>query len=398
MTERLYYTDPDCLEFEAAIADVEEVGGRTIVRLDRTAFYPTSGGQPFDTGRLDEARVVDVIDEDGTIAHVVQPPAGTLRQGERVTGRIDAERRRDHMQQHTGQHILSAAFVRLHDVPTVSFHLGGISSTIDLAGEVTRDAIDAAETVANRVIWENRPVTTRFVSGEEATSLPLRKPSQRAGTLRLIDIAEWDLSACGGTHVARTAEVGVIAIRAWERYKGGTRVTFVCGQRALRSHRELRDIISHAARALSVAPAEMADAVEKLIADARASRKTTRMLSEELITCRVAVLASRAEHVAGVDLVVAALEDADAVALRHAATSLVDACGRVVVLLTTSQPASLVVARSADVTAVDASALVRYLAGHFGGNGGGKPELAQGGGFNADRDSVAREVATFLFT
>ncbi|MPZ16786.1 MAG: hypothetical protein GEV06_02545 [Luteitalea sp.] len=395
MTERLYYTDPDCLEFEATIVGITHEEGRTLVYLDRTAFYPTSGGQPFDTGRLNETRVVDVIDQEHRVAHVIDA-ARTLEDGERVTGRIDHERRRDHMQQHTGQHILSASFVRLQDVPTLSFHLGSSTSTIDLAREVSRSAIEAAEEAANGVIWENRPVNIRFVSGDEGEALPLRKPPQRAGTLRLIDIADWDLSACGGTHATRTGEIGAIVIREWERYKNGTRITFVCGQRALRSHRELRDVVSHASELLSVASADVDTAVERLVAEARDLRKVTRTLSQELSTVRAAALAERAEPVAGVDLLVAVLEGADASALRTAAASLTATSGRVVVLLTEARPAAIVVARSADATGVDASRLLGQLADRFGGRGGGKRELAQGGGVDADRDAVAREVRRFL--
>ncbi|MGH9163722.1 MAG: alanyl-tRNA editing protein [Vicinamibacteraceae bacterium] len=398
MTERLYYTDPTCLEFEASIVGIAQEEGRTLVRLDRTAFYPTSGGQPTDTGRLDEARVVDVLDREEAVVHVVEAPAETLGIGARVLGRIDGERRRDHMQQHTGQHVLSAAFVRLHDVPTVSFHLGSSTSTVDLAREVSGDAIEAAEEAASRVVWENRPVSVRFASEDEAVSLPLRKPSQRAGTLRLIDISDWDLSACGGTHVARTGEIGAIVVCDWERYKSGTRITFVCGRRALRRHRELRDAVSRASALLSVAPADVDTAVEKLVADARDLRKATRTLSQELSAMRAAALAERAEHVAGVELLVALLEGADAAALRTAAASLTAAPGRVVVLLTEARPAAIVVARSADAAGVDASALLRHLVDRFGGKGGGKRELAQGGGIDADRDAVAAEVARILTT
>lgn len=396
MTERLYYTDPDCLEFEASIVDITHEAGRTLVHLDRTAFYPTSGGQPFDTGRLNEARVIDVIDQEEVVAHVVDAPAGALGDGQRVVGHIDAERRRDHMQQHTGQHVLSAAFVRLHDVPTVSFHLGSSASTIDLARDVSSAAIEAAEEAANRVIWENRPVSIRFASEDEAVSLPLRKPPQRAGTLRLIDIASWDLSACGGTHVARTGEIGAILVREWERYKNGTRLTFVCGRRAVRSHRQLRDVVSHASELLSVAAPDVDTAVEKLVAEARDLRKATRSLSEELSAMRAAALAERAERVAGMELLAAVLEGADAGALRGAAASLAAAPGRVVVLLNEARPAAIAVARSGDVTGVDASKLLRHLVDRFGGKGGGKRELAQGGGIDADRDAVAREVTRFL--
>ena len=220
MTNRLYYTDPYLQAFDATVTAVDRVGDRTVVALDRTAFYPTSGGQPYDTGTLGALRVVDVFDrDDGSIAHVVEgiPP----QPGQQVRGEIDWRRRFDHMQQHTGQHVLSAAFEHLFRVRTVSFHLGADVSTIDLARETTAAEIDAAEREANRVVWEDRPVTIRFASAEEAASLPLRKEPKREGTLRLIDVERFDLSACGGTHVARTGAIGIIAVAAWERFKGG---------------------------------------------------------------------------------------------------------------------------------------------------------------------------------
>ena len=196
MTERLYYTDPYQTEFEAVVERAEPRGGHLAVVLNRTAFYPTSGGQPYDTGTISGAAVVDVIDtEAGAIEHLVE---GRLEAGQSVHGAIDWARRFDHMQQHTGQHVLSAAFDRLHGARTISFHLGRDTSTIDLEREVSPALIAAAEDEANRIVWQNDPVAIRFVSDEEAARLPLRKPPAREGTLRLIEIAGFDLSACGG--------------------------------------------------------------------------------------------------------------------------------------------------------------------------------------------------------
>ena len=227
MTERLYYNDPYLTEFDALVIDVGDVGGRTGVVLDRTAFYPTSGGQPFDTGTIGGARVVDVVDkDDGSIVHVVEgeaasglgAPAFALsatpgrRGSELVSGRIDWGRRFDHMQQHTGQHVLSAAIDRVCGVRTESFHLGADAATIDLARELTTAEIAASEDAANDVVWADRPVTIRFVDAADAAALNLRKESVRIGTLRIVDVDGFDVSACGGTHVRRTGAIGVIAI------------------------------------------------------------------------------------------------------------------------------------------------------------------------------------------
>ena len=252
MTDRLYYNDPSLREFEATVTGVERAGDRLRVALDRTAFYPTSGGQPFDTGTLGQLRVIDGVDDNGgTIAHVVEN--GALEVGDPVHGAIDWPRRFDHMQQHTGQHVLSAAFEHLFQVRTLSFHLGVAASTIDLAREMAADEIAAAEGEANRIVWEDRPVAIRYASGEEAAALKLRKEPVRSGTLRLVEVEGFDLSACGGTHVARTGAIGVIAVGAWERFKGGQRIEFLCGGRALERFRRMRDAVTAGVRLLSVA-------------------------------------------------------------------------------------------------------------------------------------------------
>ena len=201
MTERLYYIDPYLAEFDANVLRVEPHEGRLAAVLDRTAFYPTSGGQPFDTGRLGPATVIDVVDrDDDVILHVVEGP---LEPGP-ARGTIDWNRRFEHMQQHTGQHVLSAACDRLFNARTDSFHLGSVSSTIDLNRPLSPRELERAEDEANRIVWEDRPVGIRFADAEEAARLPLRKEPARKGKLRLIEVADFDISACGGTHVART--------------------------------------------------------------------------------------------------------------------------------------------------------------------------------------------------
>ena len=204
MTERLYYTDPYLTEFDGTVLRVERHDGRPAAVLDRSAFYPTSGGQPFDVGRLGDAAVVDVVDrEDGVILHVVEREIATGP----VHGVVDWARRFEHMQQHTGQHVLSAAFDHLLGARTESFHLGSASSTIDLNRTVTSAEIERVEDEANHVVWEDRLVAIRFVDAEEAARLPLRKEPVRTGKLRIIEVQDFDVSACGGTHVARTGSM-----------------------------------------------------------------------------------------------------------------------------------------------------------------------------------------------
>jgi len=273
MTERLYYDHPDCREFDATVVRVERRAEGRAVWLDRSAFYPTSGGQPFDTGRLGPFAVVNVEDEDDDVVHLVQGE-GELPAGQALRGVIDWDRRLDHMQHHTGQHVLSAAIVRRCQVPTLSFHLGRDVSTIDLARELSPADLAAAEDDANRVMAENRPVTIRYAGAEEAATLGLRKASTRTGTLRLVEVEQFDLSACGGSHVRQTGAIGGLVVTAAERFKGGQRISFVCGGRAVRSHRQLRETVAAGVRLLSVLPSELPAAIERLQHDVRDQART----------------------------------------------------------------------------------------------------------------------------
>jgi len=378
MTNRLYYTEQYRTEFDATVVAVDTVAGCTHVTLDQTAFYPTSGGQPYDTGTLGGGAVSEVIDrEDGTIAHVT---SGSPKVGEVVRGVIDWARRFDHMQQHTGQHVLSAAFDRLFGVRTESFHMGALSATIDLAREVSAAEVETAEDEANRIVWEDRPVTIRFATAEEAAKMPLRKESIRTGPLRLIDVGDFDLSACGGTHVARTGAIGVIAVGGWEKFRGGSRVEFLCGGRALNRFRLWRDSLAATQKFLSVAPEEMAAAVERMQGDSKAQQRTLRGFQEKLATHEAHALLGKIGDRA---VIVEALDGWDAQGLKAIAVAAAAAePNAVVALFSTTTPALVVIARGHAATA-DAGAMLKALVAQFGGKGGGKPDLAQGGGLVA---------------
>ena len=387
MTERIYYSEPYRRSFDATVLSVDTVAGHTQVTLDQTAFYPSSGGQPFDTGTLGGAAVTDVIDrEDGAIAHIV---SGDLKVGEVITGEIDWARRFDHMQQHTGQHVLSAAFDRLFGVRTESFHMGQVSSTIDLAREVSDSEIARAEDAANTVVWEDRPVTIKFATAEEAARMGMRKESARTGKLRLIDVQDFDLSACGGTHVERTGAIGVIAVGSWEKFKGGSRVEFLCGGRALQRFRTWRGALAAMQKHLSVPPIDMAASIERMQEDAKGATRSIRAFQEKLATHEAHALAAKGFPVIEV------IDGWDAQGIKSIAAAITAADpNAVVALFTATTPAQVVVARGADAK-VDAGALLKQLAAKFGGKGGGKPDLAQGGGLNAPVDqlvSYAKEI------
>ena len=397
-SDRLYYTDAYLIEFDAVVRDAVQEGNRWKVVLDRTAFYPTSGGQPFDTGTLDEAAVVDVFEqEDGTVAHMIDRE---LEKNSRVRGHIDWDRRFDHMQQHTGQHLLSAAFEREADARTVSFHLGTSAATIDLDKELSADVIAHVEDAANRSLWENREVCVKFATAAEAAKLPLRKDPARAGELRIIEIDGYDMSACGGTHVARTGAIGVIAISGYERFKGGQRVEFLCGARAVRAFRAFKASVNGAVRLLSVLPEELPSAIEKLQTAARSQQRAQETLQERLAALEAARLAAGAEKIAGASVVAAVVPGWDALGLKKLASAVVAAPATAAVLLSSDTPALVVVARSADL-ALDTGAVLRTLLERFGGKGGGKGALAQGGGLVGDPSSIldaARAEITALVT
>jgi alanyl-tRNA synthetase len=393
MTIRLYYTDAYLSTFTATVTDVITVDGRSAVVLDRTAFYPTSGGQPFDTGWLGGLRIEDVVDlEDGRVAHLVGAP---LPLGAEVNGVVDWPRRFEHMQQHTGQHVLSAAFVRALGARTESFHLGSEVSTIDFGTSLSPGQIAAAEDEANRVVWEDRPVRVRFVSDADAAALPLRKEPARGGELRLVDIEGVDLTACGGTHVTSTGAIGMIAVAGSERFKGGTRLEFVCGGRALGWFRRQRDIVVAAVRHLSVLPSELPGAILRLQDDLKAHRQATRGLQQRLARYDAQACVARGCAADGLRAVIERVEGWDAAGLKALATEIAAHPGHAAVLVSGDTPALVVIARSANV-GLDATAVLKALTARFGGKGGGRPELAQGGGLAAPHAEILSEARALL--
>jgi len=392
-TERLYYNHPDTRTFDATVVRSEPRGDLVAVWLDRTAFYPTSGGQPFDTGLLGGATVVDVQDdEQGDVVHLVgeAPPAV----GAVVQGSIDWERRFDHMQQHTGQHVLSAVLEHAFGARTLSFHLGSDTCSIDVDRELSPAQIAEGELGANQAVWLDLPVTIRYASEDEARALPLRKESARTGTLRLIEIEGLDLSACGGTHVGHTGSIGQVALASWERFKGGQRIEFLCGRRALGRFQRLRDISAASIRLLSVLPTELPAAIERMQNDAKEQKRILAVLQTDLAKYEAAELAARAEELPPGRVVLQAI-DGDAVRLRTLATAIAANPGVLAVLVSSTSPVLAVAARAADL-AVSCHDLIGALVKEFGGRGGGKPDLAQCGGLQAAPAAVLAFVRARL--
>jgi alanyl-tRNA synthetase len=336
--------------------------------------------------------VQEVFDNhEGRVVHVVD---AELEKNSRVRGHIDWRRRFDHMQQHTGQHLLSAALEREVGARTVSFHLGVSASTIDLDKELPVEQVLRVEEVANRVLWEDREVSVRSVTAQEAATLPLRKDPARSGDLRIIEITDYDLSACGGTHVCRTGAIGVIAVSGTERFKGGLRVQFVCGERARLAYRALKAAVDGSVRLLSVLPEELPGAIEKLQLAARAQQKSQEALAERLAIHEAAALAAGGEKAGPATLVVAIVSGWDAVGLKRLASAVVDRPATAAVLLSAESPVLAVASRSRDLP-IDSGEVLGKLLNRFGGRGGGKGAMAQGGGLSgssADIVAAARDA------
>jgi alanyl-tRNA synthetase len=371
MTERLYYTDSYLCEFRARVVE-RSADGRTVY-LDRSAFYPASGGQPFDRGSIAGVEVVEVVDEDDRIAHRLAAP---LAAGEEVGATVDWARRFDHMQQHSGQHLLSAVFEELFGLHTVSFHLGAESATIDLeGGPLDARTLLEAEQRANKIVFENRPLDVRF---EEAAQVQgLRKASEREGTLRIVSIDGLDRSACGGTHVRGTGEIGVILLRRLEKIRQSVRVEFVCGGRAVRRARADFEALSRVSQVFSAALDEVPAMVAAQVEAAKAGEKARRRVELELAAYQGKELyQTTTPGPDGVRRVMQRLDRGNLEDLRAVAQSFT-AQPMSVFVATLKDPPSALLAASTD-SGVDAGKVLKAALTEAGGRGGGNARIAQG--------------------
>jgi alanyl-tRNA synthetase len=381
MTDRLYYHDSFLYDFDARVVEALTRDGKHAVVLDRTAFYPTSGGQVHDLGVLtadgQQIAITEVADEeDGRILHIASAP---LAVGMQVHGAVDAARRRDHVQQHSGQHVLSAAFIQLFNMPTVSFHMGEESCTIDLeSAGLSAAQAEKAELLANEVIAEDRPVGIRFVPLEEARQLGLRKlPPKQTGDLRLIDITDFDLTACGGTHVRATGQIGSILLRKIEKVKQGVRVEFVCGLRAVNTARRDYTTLTEAAALYSSHIYDLPEQVRKSQAEAKAASKAQHKLLEELAELSAERLL--AQTVGSPQLITQFFPERDALFIKLLAQKLTAGKSNVIALLAsgTGQP-TLVFAQTPGQKS-NMGQLMKDAMAQLGGRGGGSADMAQGG-------------------
>ena len=380
MDKRLYYKDAYCTRFTAQVAERLTHEEQPAVRLSRSAFYPTSGGQPHDTGSLGGTAVVDVqFGAEGAVLHVLAEP---LPEGmESVRGEIDWWRRYDHMQQHSGQHLLSQVFYRRLGLETVSVHFGDALNTVDLDGPPLSAAQMAdVEKAANGLVWENRPIRAYWVSEAERDKVPLRRAPAVAGATRIVEIDKFDWSACGGTHVRRTGEIGVIALVRVEKHRGRSRVHFVCGGRALADAARRRGLLAEAAGLLDSGVDDVPELVSKQQEALRGAERELKALRDGLVAYQARELLAEAETVGGVRLVAREMADSEPSAVQGLARALISEAG-VVALLGCARggKATVVFARSEDCS-VHVGNLLRDTLRAFGGGGGGRPDFAQGGG------------------
>ncbi len=396
-TVKLFHEDPYLTRFTAQVVSCTQQGASWDVVLDRTAFYAEAGGQPSDQGTLGGRQVLSVReDEDGTITHTVDAPLS----GE-VQGEIDWLQRLDHMEQHTGQHLLSGAFEQLFDAETVSWHLGADSCTVDLGIEgLSSEQIDRIEEECNRVIRAGLPVVTHLVDQDGVAKLPLRKPPTVTENIRVVEISGYDWSACAGTHVRNTGELGLLKVKAWEKNKKSTRVYFLVGRRALQDYAQLDRMTRDLCRGLSMAVSDLPKFVERAQAESSSLRKQVKVLQEQLLEIEAERLLSEARRIGGariLRMVIGArpLDEVKLLAAKVAAHP-----QTIAVFGTKGALPNIVLYRSLDLR-LDVGAIIKQVLPMIDGRGGGSPVQAQGGGTRPEMleqalDTLIQRIAELL--
>jgi len=391
-TERLYYHDAYATEMSAQLLAVTEYKGQPAWVLDQTIFYPTSGGQPFDRGTLGGHQVVDVVAEkDGTIYHLLTSETPDAQPDSTVEGTIDWPRRYDHMQQHSGQHLLSQIFYQELGYETVSVHFGDEESTLDLDVEaITTDELSQIESAANTLVYANKPITAYFVNDSELASVPLRRPPKVTGKIRIVEIEGFDYSACGGTHCHTTSELGPIKLLRTERRRGQSRVTFLCGWRAVRDYQQRHETLVQAAQLFSTDISQVPVLIERNLAQLKELQGQVSQLQETQLSHDAAALIQQNEVVGDYRLICQQFEEREVNQIKLLANYLRETA-QTVALLTVANADKLtaIFARSDDLS-YHMGNLLKTTLNEFGGGGGGRPELAQGGGV------VAQDAVPFL--
>ncbi len=387
-TQRLYYDDSYTTEFNAKVLESTTVDNRSGIILDRTYFYPTGGGQPFDTGTLNGISVVDVFtrDEDKAVVHIL---AESLSATE-VTGKLDWKRRFDFMQHHTGQHILTQAFVQTMAINTVGFHLSPDSVTIDLdTSPLTDEQIDAAEDVANQIIYENRAVHIRIQDLDDTEGVRIRRIPRHLLTegLRIIEVEGFDTTACGGTHVAHTGEIGLVKILKVEKRGEKTRIEFLCGSRALNDYREKNRLANHLTVDLNCKFSETPHILANIREDLKTTQAALKVATFQLIENEASQLYNAALRSNNIVIITAAFENRGAAEIKNLASRLAANSKTIILIASTGEKVQFCFARSEDLS-IDMGKLLREQLATLGGRGGGQPNFAQGGGISIEIEAL----------
>ena len=392
MAKKLYLDHQYVRKFSSPVIRHTAAKGKPAIILEQTLFYPTSGGQPHDTGTINRVPVIDVFeDENHEIVHLLAEPLKVTE----VCGRINWERRLDHMQQHTGQHLLSQAFMQTCDAETISFHLGDKSSTLDLkrAG-FSIDKIAAVEIFANRIIYENRRVIAHIVGKNELDQYPVRRPPAVDDNIRIVEIKDFDFSPCGGTHCSRTGEIGIVKIRRFENYKGGSRIHFICGLRALREYQRKSEILKQIGESLSTGETELYKNIIKNRDDLKFLKREHSNLKKQLLDYEAKDLFSERKKADNINVIEKIFEDRDPKELKILGQKVLDKFPSTVILFgaKTAEKSYLLFLRSEGIQC-DMGQLMQKACAVINGRGGGRSQQAQGGGPFADNLDLALQCA-----
>ena len=371
-TKKLYHEDAYLTEFDAQVIERREVDGKPAVVLDRTAFYPEAGGQSSDRGTLNGVAVVEVADDEGTIVHILAAPV----EAEAVHGTVDAARRLDRMQQHSGQHVLSQAFYEVVKGATLSFHIGDDVSTLEIGiPKISDGDLDRVEARANAVVFEDLEIKTYLVPEEAIGTVPLRKPPKKGedGMIRVVEVDGFDHSACGGTHCRRAGEIGLIKVIKGEKIRGNLRFEFVCGGRALRDYQEKNRTVRHAAAAFSVADKDIPAAIDKAQAEVKALKKRARRLEERVAAFEAAQMAREAMG----KVIQAVFEERSPEEARFLALNIIKQGEFVVLFAAPGEGRSHIILAASEALGLDARTLVPVIGGILEARGGGSPSLVE---------------------
>lgn len=376
MTERLYFDEPYRTEFEASVVDRVEIEGKPALILNRTCFYPTAGGQQCDRGIINDVSVIDVVDQDGEIIHVLEREIT----GDGVRGCIDWRRRFDFMQQHSGQHVLSQSFFRILDANTKSAHLGEGSSTIEIArGTLSREEAHAVENVANKIVFENRAIKTYLRSEDELSSMPLRRTPKKKGRIRIVEIDGFDFTPCGGTHCRRTGEIGLIKTGRWEKIRGHVRIQFLCGNRALTEYRWKSETVEELADRFSARGTDVLSLVMKQTDEIKELKANVKEVTLKALDMEVHELLSKAPVLGELKIVKAVYQNRPSEDMKTLATMITES-EKSIALLGNCDEKGLLVFSCSKGLPYTMNDLVAEACAKIGGRGGGSPDLAFGGG------------------